>query len=203
MRSCKKKTLGTITNQKKVCQMAHFPFECPDYKAIKRNLFIFSISFYITGLTIHCGFLEHWNSQKSVSNIWQRFSCLLDEGIPNIWKKLNFHDSFLSYVQNSTANSAHLAAHFCPSLKKPLWESNLFQFLESPHQVDMKKVVKSSKHFFGYFTTLETQSDMLWPISVSDFIRIRAHFFSSNKPWGCMMRELCCCFRCFVYQVCN
>ena len=39
-----KKTLGTITNQKKVCQMAHFPFECPDYKAIKRNLFIFSIS---------------------------------------------------------------------------------------------------------------------------------------------------------------
>ena len=46
-----KKTLGTITNQKKVCQMAHFPFECPDYKAIKRNLFIFSISFYITVLT--------------------------------------------------------------------------------------------------------------------------------------------------------
>ena len=51
MRSCKKKTLGTITNQKKVCQMAHFPFECPDYKAIKRNLFIFFISFYITVLT--------------------------------------------------------------------------------------------------------------------------------------------------------
>ena len=26
----------------------------------------------------HRGFLEHWNSQKSVCNIWQCFSCLLD-----------------------------------------------------------------------------------------------------------------------------
>ena len=32
-------------------------------------------------------------------------------------------------------------------------------FLESPHQVDMKNVVKSSKHFFGYFNTLETHSE--------------------------------------------
>ena len=45
--------------------------------------------------TLHRGFLEHWNSQKSASNIWQRFSYLLDEGIPKIWKKLNFHGGFL------------------------------------------------------------------------------------------------------------
>ena len=32
--------------------------------------------------------------------------------------------------------------------------------LESLHQVDMKNVVKSSKHFFGYFNTLETHSVM-------------------------------------------
>ena len=33
------------------------------------------------------------------------------------------------------------------------------QFLSySPHQVDKKNVVKSSKHFFGYFNTLETHS---------------------------------------------
>ena len=44
---------------------------------------------------IHCGFLEHWNSQKSVCNIWQWFSCLLDERIPKIWKKLNSHGGFL------------------------------------------------------------------------------------------------------------
>jgi hypothetical protein len=30
--------------------------------------------------------------------------------------------------------------------------------LESPHQVDMKNVVESSKNFFGYFNTLETHS---------------------------------------------
>ena len=33
-------------------------------------------------------------------------------------------------------------------------------FLESPHQVDKKNVVKSSKHFLGYFNTLETHSDV-------------------------------------------
>ena len=44
---------------------------------------------------MHRGFLEHWNSQKSVCNIWQCFSCLLDEGIPKIWKKLNSLGGFL------------------------------------------------------------------------------------------------------------
>ena len=34
--------------------------------------------------------------------------------------------------------------------------------LESPHQVDMKTVVKSSKHFFGFFNTLETHGDDPW-----------------------------------------
>ena len=34
--------------------------------------------------------------QKSLSNMWQYFSCLLDEGISKIWKKLNSHDGFLS-----------------------------------------------------------------------------------------------------------
>ena len=35
----------------------------------------------------HCGFLEHWNSQKSLTKIRQCFSCLLDEGIEKICKK--------------------------------------------------------------------------------------------------------------------
>ena len=34
-----------------------------------------------------------------------------------------------------------------------------FIFLQSTHQVDMKHVVKCSKHFFGYFNTLETQGE--------------------------------------------
>ena len=31
--------------------------------------------------------------------------------------------------------------------------------LESPHQVDMKNVVKCQKHFFGYFNALKTHGD--------------------------------------------
>ena len=34
-----------------------------------------------------------------------------------------------------------------------------FIFLKSPHQVNMKNVVKYSKHFWGYFDILETHSE--------------------------------------------
>ena len=37
------------------------------------------------------GFLEHFNSQKSLCNIWQYFSCLLDESIEKKCKKKIFH----------------------------------------------------------------------------------------------------------------
>ena len=87
------------------------------------------------------------------------FSCLLDEGIPKILKKLNSHDGVLSYLQNSTANSAHLAAHFCTVLVCPQKATVIFNFFHLPHQVDMKNAVKSSKYFFGYFNTLETHSE--------------------------------------------
>ena len=81
-------------------------------------------------LTFHCEFLEYWNTRKSV-RIWQHISCLLDEGIPKIWKKLNSHDDFLSYLQNSTANSAHLAAHSCTALVCPQKATVRIEFL--PH----------------------------------------------------------------------
>jgi hypothetical protein len=44
-------------------------------------------------------------------------------------KKLNSHDGFLSYLQNSTANSAHLTAHFCPVLVCPQKATVKIQFL--------------------------------------------------------------------------
>ena len=44
-------------------------------------------------------------------------------------------------------------------------------FLKSPHQVDMKNVVKFSKHFFGYFNTLENHSDSFW-WPLYDFIQV-------------------------------
>ena len=87
------------------------------------------LEIWIQVLVIHRGFLEHWNSQKRVSNIWLHFSCLLDEGIPKIWKKLNSRDGFLSYLQNSTANSAHVAADFCPALVCPQKATKRIQFL--------------------------------------------------------------------------
>ena len=38
----------------------------------------------------HRRFLEHWNSQKNLCNIWQCFSCLLDEWIAKECKKKFF-----------------------------------------------------------------------------------------------------------------
>ena len=54
---------------------------------------------------------------KNISN--NRFSCLLDDGIAKISKKLKSQDGFLKF---RAANPAHLAAFFTPSwfgLKKP------------------------------------------------------------------------------------
>ena len=58
--------------------------------------------------------------------------------------------------------------------------------LESPDQVDMKNVVKSSKHFFGYFNTLETHSDTVLTVNdgesgVPDFLLIC--FISFSKKY--------------------
>ena len=47
--------------------------------------------------------------------------------------------------------------YFAGNSKSHRENSIFFIFLELLHQVDMKNVVKSSKHFFEYFNTLETQ----------------------------------------------
>ena len=51
--------------------------------------------------------------------------------------------------------------YFAGSSKSYRENSISFIFLEYPHQVDMKNVVKSSKHIFGYFNTLETHSEVV------------------------------------------
>ena len=118
-------------------------------------------------------FLEYWNTPKSVWTICQRFSCLLHERNPKIWKKLNSDDGFLSYLQNSAANSAHLAAHFCPALVCP--QKAYCIFLESPHQVDMKNVVKCYKHFFCYFNALKTHCDLIHSTHRYIFVYDKTH----------------------------
>ena len=53
-----------------------------------------SLSIYLVAR--HHWFLEHWNSQKILCNIRQRFSCLLDEWIEKICKKKKFTVSFFN-----------------------------------------------------------------------------------------------------------
>ena len=47
--------------------------------SFKINWKIFKVSMYS-----HCGILEHWRSQKSLTSIRQHFSCRLDVGIAKI-----------------------------------------------------------------------------------------------------------------------
>ena len=64
--------------------------------------------------------------------------------------------------KNVLPDGLNWLCYFAGSSKSHRENSISFIFLESPHQVDMKNVVKSSKHFFGYFNTLETHSDYLF-----------------------------------------
>ena len=57
------------------------------------------------------------------------FHVYLMRGFQKYAKKLNSHDGFLSYLLNSTANSAHLAAHFCPAQVCPHKATMRIQFL--------------------------------------------------------------------------
>ena len=50
--------------------------------------------FFSGNIYSNCEILEYWNTQKSVWRISHNFSCLVDEGIPKIWKKLNFYGGF-------------------------------------------------------------------------------------------------------------
>ena len=77
-----------------------------------KKYYVLLLGDIMTECSQHCGFLEHLNSQKSVSNIGP-----------------HFFNGFLSYLQNSTANSAHLPANFCPALVCPQKATVRIQFL--------------------------------------------------------------------------
>ena len=51
----------------------------------------------------------------------------------------------------------HLKTDKVDLKKKPPWKKKNFAFFfKSPHQVDMKNIVKCFEHFFGYFNALKT-----------------------------------------------
>ena len=60
--------------------------------------------------------------------------------------------------KNVLPDGLNWLCYFAGSSKSHHENSISFIFLESRHQVDMKNIVKSSKHFFRYFSTVETQS---------------------------------------------
>ena len=63
--------------------------------------------------------------------------------------------------KNMLPNGPNGLCFLAGSSKSHRENSISFIFLKYPHQVDMKNVVKCSKHFFGYFNTLETQGVLL------------------------------------------
>ena len=101
----------------------------------------------------HSMFLEWWNKTKSLSNIWQHacknmqeirspqwlIDLRADQGRVPDWL------DWLSYLAGSS--KSHEISIFCI-------------FLQSPHQVDMKNLVKWWKDFLLYFTTLKTYCGM-------------------------------------------
>ena len=128
------------------------------------------------GRYLHSMFLEWWNTAKCLSNILQNFSCLIDMGTAKICKKFNFHDCFLRADQGRAKNCCQIGWIGCPILQVAQKATMRFQisfiFLQSPHQVDMKNVVKWYKHFFCYFNALKTQDDELRPTSKRLILKI-------------------------------
>ena len=72
-----------------------------------------------------------------------------------------FFEGRLSQGKNVLPDGLNWLCCSAGSSKSHRENSISFIFLESSHQVDMKNVVKFSKHFFGYFSTLKTHSEML------------------------------------------
>ena len=64
--------------------------------------------------------------------------------------------------KNVLPDGLNWLCYFVGSSKSHLENSISFLFSESPHQVDMKNVVKSFKHFLGHFNILETHSGPLF-----------------------------------------
>ena len=60
----------------------------------------------------------------------------------------------LRKCKNVLPDGLNWLCYFAASSKSHRENSISFIYLESSHQVDMKNIVKSSKHFFGYFNTV-------------------------------------------------
>ena len=108
-----------------------------------------------------CEFLEYWNTQKKCledltffMSTWWGDSKNVEEIEFSRWP----FDGRLRQGKNVLPDGLNWLCCFAGDSKGHCKNSISFIFLKLPHQVDMKNVVKSVKHFFGYFNTLETHS---------------------------------------------
>ena len=98
-----------------------------------------------------------WGDSKNMEEI--EFSRWLFEGRPRQGK-------------NVLPDGLNWLCYFASSSKSHCENSISCIFLESPHQVDMKSIVKCWKDFLWYFSTLKTYRDLLWG-SVCQWISLR------------------------------
>ena len=66
--------------------------------------------------------------------------------------------------KNVLPDGLNWLCYFAGSSKSHRENSITCIFLEFPHQVDMKNVVKCYKHFFGYFNALKTHGVKLFRV---------------------------------------
>ena len=76
------------------------PLNTYDQKSWCRERFRGKLSLEVN----HCWYIEPQNREKSLTLIWQRLSCLLDEWIAKISKKIFFHGGFSRTPRSPRSN---------------------------------------------------------------------------------------------------
>ena len=74
--------------------------------------------------------------------------------------------------KNLLPDGLNWLCYFAGNTKSHRENSIPFIFLESPHQVDMKNVVKCQKHFFGYFNALKNHGVHVKKLDLGCEVRI-------------------------------
>ena len=81
--------------------------------------------------------------------------------------------------KNVLPDGLNWLCYFGGSSKSHRENSISFIFLESPHQVDMKNIVKCYKHFFCYSVALKTHCGMA--THILEYYQFSCHFTGPQK----------------------
>ena len=102
--------------------------------------------------TCHGRFIESRNTSKSLYNIWQRSSPLLNERIAKIWKQFSSHDGFLRTTQDSKKMLSDWLdwLHYLAVRSKSYREKfNVLHIFAIPSSIRWKTLSNIGKTFFG------------------------------------------------------